>query len=361
MAVMSMWQGILGHDRAVEQIRQSLLVDRLASSYLFLGPSGVGKRAFALKLAQALLCQTRVPAEMNPCSECEACRLAAAHNHPDLDLIQLPEGKRRLPLELFLGDRDHRNQEGLCHNIALRPMLGRRRVAVVDDADYFTTESSNCLLKTLEEPPPGAMLILLATSRGRLLPTILSRTQVVRFEPLSTEVLEQLLVEQQIAADPQQASVLAARCQGSLERARELADPDWWELQQWLLPQLAPSHFDIIRLAARLGEFVSQAGKGADARRQRLRAVFQMVGAHFRELLQHACQEAPDGPQPDSVAAEQALELGHFAQQCALSILDRSLEAEVQLDRNANQATLLECWLDDLARVLMTAGAVSIR
>ena len=140
-----------------------------------------------------------------------------------------------------------------------------------------------------------------------------------------------------------------------------MADPDWWELQQWLLPQLAPSHFDIIRLAARLGEFVSQAGKGADARRQRLRAVFQMVGAHFRELLQHACQEAPDGPQPDSVAAEQALELGHFAQQCALSILDRSLEAEVQLDRNANQATLLECWLDDLARVLMTAGAVSIR
>ncbi len=258
-------------------------------------------------------------------------------------------------MELFLGDRDHRNQEGLCHNIALRPMLGRRRVAVIDDADYFTTESSNCLLKTLEEPPPGAMLILLATSRSRLLPTILSRTQVIRFEPLPTEVLEQLVVEQQIAADPQQASALAARCHGSLERARELADPDWWDLQQWLLPQLASSHFDSIRLAARLGEFVGQAGKGADARRQRLRAIFQMVAAHFGDLLLHACQEQSNGLSSDSATARQTLELGHFAQQCALSILDRCLEAEIQLDRNANQATLLECWLDDLAGILGTA------
>lgn len=352
---MSMWQGILGHDSAVEQFRQSLAHGRLASSYLFLGPSGVGKRAFALKLAQTLLCQTREAAELDPCGECEACQLAEAHNHPDLDLIQLPEGKRRLPVELFLGDRDHRNQEGLCHNISLRPMMGRRRVAIVDDADHFTIESSNCLLKTLEEPPPGALLILLATSRSRLLPTILSRVQVVRFEPLPTEVLEQLLVEQQIAADPQQAIALATHCQGSLDRGRELADPDWWELQQGLLPQLAPSKFDSIRLAARINEFVSQAGKEANARRQRLRAVFQMVAAHFRELLRHVCLDQSDGLSPDSTMARQMLELGDFAQQCALAILDRCLEAEVQLDRNANQATLLECWLDDLAGILITA------
>ncbi len=347
-----MWHGILGHDAVVERFRQSLRHGRLASSYLFLGPSGVGKRAFALKLAQALLCQSREPEELDPCGECESCLLAVAENHPDLDLIQLPEGKRRLPLELFLGDREHRNQEGLCHNISLRPMLGRRRVAVIDDADHFTIESSNCLLKTLEEPPPGAVLILLATSRSRLLPTILSRTQAVRFEPLSTEVLQQLLVEQQITADPEQAAKLAPHCQGSLTVARELADPDWWELQQWLLPQLAPSRFDSMRLAARINEFVSQAGKAADARRQQLRATFQMVAAHFRELLRLACHEQSEGLPSDSTAARQAEELGHSARQCAIMILDRCLEAEIQLDRNANQATLLECWLDDLAGIL---------
>ena len=107
-----MWHGILGHDAVVEQFRHSLNHGRLASSYLFLGPSGVGKRTFALKLAQALLCQSRDAAELDPCGECESCLLAAAGNHPDLDVIQLPEDKRWLPVELFLGDREHRKTRG---------------------------------------------------------------------------------------------------------------------------------------------------------------------------------------------------------------------------------------------------------
>ncbi len=347
-----MWHGILGHDAVVEQFRHSLAQGRLASSYLFLGPSGVGKRAFALKLAQALLCQSRDSTLLDPCGQCEACLLAIAGNHPDLDLVQLPEDKRELPVKLFIGDLAHRNQEGLCHKMSLKPMLGRHRVAVIDDADYLTTESSNCLLKTLEEPPPGAVLILLATSRGRLLPTILSRTQVVRFRPLETDVLEQLLVEQQIAADAKQASLLATQCLGSLERARELADPAWWELRQWLPTQLAPARWDSFRLAERINEFVNPADQAADARRQRLRAVFQMVAAHFRELLHHACQAGIEKYGPETEAAKQARELGPFARQCAITALDRCLEAEVELDRNANQATLLECWLDDLASIV---------
>jgi len=360
MATATMWHDVLGHDGVIDRFRQSLKHGRLASSYLFLGPSGVGKRTFALRLAQALLCQATDPEELDFCGNCESCRLMAAQNHPDLDFVALPEGKRRLPVELFLGDRDHRNQEGLCHNISMRPMMGRRRLALIDDADHLTVESSNCLLKTLEEPPPGAVLILLATSRSRLLPTILSRSQVVRFQPLSTQVLERLLVEQQIAADAQQAGSLSPHCQGSLAVARELSDPDWWELQQWLLPKLAPACFDSISLTVRVNEFVNQAGKVADARRQRLRAVFQMVAAHFREVLRLACQGDYHDQSLDSAAAQQATELGPFAQQSAIMILDRCIEAEIQLDRNANQATLLECWLDDLAGTLATTepGAI---
>lgn len=355
-----MWQGILGHDEVVEQIRQSLVHGRLASSYLFLGPNGVGKRAFALKLAQALLCQANDPADLNPCGECEACLLAVAGNHPDLDIVQLPKDKRALPVELFIGDRDHRNQEGLCHNISLRPMLGSRRVAIVNDADYLTTESSNSLLKTLEEPPPGAVLILLATSRGRLLPTILSRTQVVRFSPLEEAVLGALLLDQQIVADAKQAHLLAAHSGGSLERARELADPAWWDLQQWLPGQLSASRWDSFRLAERISEFVAQGGQEADARRQRLRSVFQMVAAHFREILHHACQGEMAQAPPQSEAFHHANELSPFAQQCAISALERCLEAEIELDRNANQATLLECWLDDLSRTLQVPATSAV-
>ncbi|MGI9429228.1 MAG: ATP-binding protein, partial [Bythopirellula sp.] len=200
-----MWQGILGHDAVVDRFRNSLRQGRLAASYLFLGPAGVGKRTFAVKLAQALFCQQGDSAQLEPCGKCESCLLLLAGNHPDLDLVGLPAGKRWLPVDLFLGDRDHRNQVGLCHNISLRPQMSRRRVAIIDDADYFTTESANCLLKTLEEPPPGAAIILIGTSRGRQLPTILSRTQTVRFSPLSAAILRELILEQQLASTESEA------------------------------------------------------------------------------------------------------------------------------------------------------------
>ena len=350
-----MWQGILGHDDVVERFRQSLAAGRLASSYLLLGPAGVGKRSLALKLAQALLCQNCEPEQFEPCGQCESCRQAVQGSHPDINVVELPEGKRLMPVELFLGDRQHRNQEGLCHDIALRPLLGRRRVAIVDDADQLTVESSNCLLKTLEEPPPGAVLMLLATSRSRLLPTILSRTQVVRCAELATEDLVALLIGKGFTQDETQARELAEMSRGSLQRARMFADPQCREVRDWLLPLLRPSAIETLQITKQLHDFVNSAGKDAQARRERMRLLFLMVSEHFRELLRISCQ----GAKAASSEIEQSVaELGSAAQQCALSILDRCLAAEEELDRNANQATLLECWVDDLARILAAEQTV---
>lgn len=339
-----MWQGIQGHDSVIDQFRHSQSRGRLAASYLFLGPSGVGKRLFAIKLAQALLCKTGSE-QLEPCGNCESCQLFEAGNHPDLDVVGLPTGKRWLPVDLFIGDRDHRNQVGLCHNISLRPQMGRRRVAIIDDADYLTTESANCLLKTLEEPPSGAVIILIGTSRGRQLPTILSRTQTIRFAPLSEEIVRRLVLEQQIASDEPQAAQIATASEGSLSKAKELVDPELLQKQQELVAQLTPSRFNSVRLASELVAFVNQAGKEADLRRQRLRSLIQMVANNFRQVLRSACS----GDVSTSSLHPVCNELGPAAQDCALAILDRCLEAELQLDRNANQATLLECWLDDLA------------
>lgn len=343
-----MWQGIYGHDRVVGHFRQCVSHNRLASSYLFLGPPGVGKRLFASQLARALLCGSQAPQQLaDPCDSCESCRLHNADNHPDIDMVSLPAGKRLLPLELFVGDREHRNQVGLCHNVSLRPMLGRRRVAIIDDADHLTVESSNCLLKTLEEPSPGAILILLGTSRSRQLPTILSRTQVVRFDPLAPEVVRDLLLRKKIVADPAAADRLASISGGSMERAAELADAQLGQLWEQLLPQLTPSRFDSRRLVTDLTEFVNQGGKEANDRRQRLRLVFQLAGGHFRQALLAGCGVRP----PHSLAGSPPGE--PTTPETALAAIDRCLEAEIELDRNANQATLLECWLDDLAGILL--------
>lgn len=336
-----MWQGIYGHDAVVERFRSSVNAGRLASSYLFLGPAGVGKRTFALKLAKSLLC-TSSDEPLNPCGNCDSCRLMEAGTHPDVDVVGLPAGKRELPISLFLGDRDHRHHEGLCHNIGLRPMLGRRRVAVIDDADCLNMESANCLLKTLEEPPPGAVLILIGTNRSRQLPTILSRTQVVRFESLPTEVVASLLVEQGTVADDNAAQDLARQSQGSLERAVNVIAMNLNEYRPQLIREFAKDDLNCMRLVAVVNDFVADAGSEPEARRQRLRATFSLVTEHFRSLLRGGSLQQSLNRAPESRL---------------IALLDRCIQAEEELDRNANQATLLECWADDLCGLWGGAAA----
>ena len=336
-----MWQGIHGHDAVVEQFRQSLAANRLATTYLFVGPEGVGKRTFALKLAQALLCIANDDVSLEPCGQCESCRLAVAGNHPDVLRIERDESKF-LKLEQFIGDREHRNQAGLCHDISLRPMLGRRRVAIIDDADWFTPESANCLLKTLEEPPPGAVIILVGTSRSRQLSTILSRSQVVRFSPLPAEAIRDLSLSGGLVADTAAAAELAARSGGSMAAARELADVELWQMRDRFAAQWTSSQLDVPRLMREVEDFAGAAGKEAAARRERLRQLFWLVG----DILRHSLRtSATTGESNEGV----------------LAALDRCLEAEEQLDRNANQSTLIECWLNDLAEVheAQSAGGIA--
>ncbi len=335
-----MWQSIQGHDAVVEQFRGALAAGRLATTYLFVGPEGVGKRAFALQLAKALLCTTSEPALLEPCGQCESCRLAAAGNHPDLITVQRQASTKFLKVEQFIGPQERRNQEGLCHDVSLRPMLGRRRVAIVDDADWFTPESANCLLKTLEEPPPGAVIILIGTSRSRQLPTILSRSQVIRFKPLPDDAVRNLALAEGLVSDAAAAEELAARSHGSLTLARQLADAALWQMRDRFAAQWLSGELDAPRLAREVDEFINAAGKEADARRQRFRQLLNLMAAKLSESLR---QLAAEGRPAEST----------------LAAIDRCLEAEEQLDRNANQSTLLESWIDDLANCQVQAKAAS--
>ncbi len=213
------WQSIRGHDRIVEKFRRAIAKGRLASTFLFVGPAGIGKRTFALALAKALLCERSPEQRLEPCGECPSCLQVASLNHPDVELIAKPADKAFIPLELLIGDAEHRMRAGLCYNIALKPFSGRRKIAILDDADYLNKEGANCLLKTLEEPPANSILILIGTSEQRQLPTIRSRCQIVRFSPLSETDVAELLVERGICSDSVTARSAAANSQGSLERA----------------------------------------------------------------------------------------------------------------------------------------------
>jgi DNA polymerase-3 subunit delta' len=322
-----MWHGILGHDAVVQQFRSTLMAERLASTYLFVGPHGVGKRRFALELAHALLCTESPDASLEPCGRCQSCRLFAAGNHPDLDVLGLPKDKTKLPIELFVGDREHRHQEGLCHRIALKPFLADRKVAIIDDADHFNQESANCLLKTLEEPPPRALLILIGTSPSRQLPTIRSRAQVVRFAPLNTDMVARILVDTALVTDRSQATRAAELSEGSVSRAVELADPELWSFREQLFTQLVnPSP---VRLARSVQAFVDDAGKEAAPKRDRLRVVIGFAISFYRAML---CENGTPG-----------------SSKRATNALDASLSALEHVDRNANLAMVIHEWSDAIA------------
>jgi len=354
------WHGIYGHDDVVERFRRALGRGRLASSFLFVGPEGIGKRSFALKLAQALLCRTRPEQAMDPCGECPACVQVAARTHPDLMVVAKPKDKSFLPLELLIGDKEHRMRRGLCHGIALKPFMGGRKIAIIDDADYLNAEGANSLLKTLEEPPPRSVLILIGTSPARQLPTIRSRCQLIRFRPLGAEIVARLLVEHGFVETEAEAQRLASHCGGSLQRAAELADAQLWAFRTQLYTQLAQPVLESGRLAKAVVAFVDEAGREAAARRRRARQVVGLAAEFYRALVHALCGSPQTGDAELRDSVGRAMEVWPGDELVAAACLDRCLEAAGQIDRNAHLPTLLECWLDDLGNTAVP-GQMPVR
>jgi DNA polymerase III subunit delta' len=346
---MTPWHGIYGHNAIVEQFRRALERKRLAGSFLFVGPPGIGKRSFALKFAQALLCETRPEELLDPCEHCPACAQAAAGTHPDLDVVGKPEGKSEIPVELLIGDLEHRRREGLCARIALKPYAGRRKIAVIDDADFLNAEGANALLKTLEEPPPRSVLILISSSPARQLPTIRSRCQLIRFQPLPPEIITRLLLDQAVVNSPDEAARLASLSEGRIGQAIELADPEIGDFRHLLYAQLQQGALDTRAVTQKVTQFVENAGKEAPARRQRLHLTVRMAANFYQERLLAAVTSnrlAAAGTATNSPGSP--LEYPHDPARLA-ERLDCCLDTDQQIDRNANQTTLIESWVDALA------------
>lgn len=349
------WQTIRGHDRVIEKFRRALAKGRLASTFLFVGPPGIGKRTFALKLAQGLLCE-RVPEQrLDPCGECPSCHQVASFNHPDVDLIGKPADKAFIPVELLIGDLEHRMRAGLCYNIALKPYSGRRKVAIIDDADYLNKEGANCLLKTLEEPPSSSMLILIGASEQRQLPTIRSRCQIVRFQPLSETDVAELLIEKGLCTDPDAARAAAAHSNGSLQRAGWWTDASVLEFRAELLKLLRQSDFEPQPAAKTIGQFVEEAGKESALKRERLRFVISLAEEFYRAAL--FTQEQGEASSDVDLKTAVAAALRWMAADAPATCLDVCLDAYAHIDANVNQATFIDWWLDELASSARTGLA----
>ncbi len=169
---------VFGHERLLASLRGAVARDRLAQSYLLSGPPAVGKRTVARWLAQLVMCGADDPAA-RPCGHCRACRLVAANGWADLHRTEVP---------LRIGA-----VRSLQHELALAPNEARHRVVIVADVELASPGAANSLLKTLEEPPSHALLVLTTSDPGAVLPTVRSRCQLLSLRPLPLDASAQAL------------------------------------------------------------------------------------------------------------------------------------------------------------------------
>jgi len=274
-----MWS-IIGHSPVLAALERALESDSPAHAWLFAGPEGMGKRTVALEFAAALNCS----AERKPCGECRACRDTLSLQHPDVELVA-PGG--------VCDESEHRDHADsrdlrICQIrrlervLSLSPYVGGRRVAIIGDADTLHAEAANAFLKTLEEPPAGTIIILLAEREERLPETVLSRCQRLPFRPLDRDTVLEALAAR--GAEPRQAEAIASAAAGRIGWAIQvLADPEQLAERESMID-------DALRLAhAGRAERFAWA-KGAESRAQDVRERYQRELAvwetWWRDVLQ---------------------------------------------------------------------------
>jgi DNA polymerase-3 subunit delta' len=203
---------LIGHERPKAILKASILHDRVAHAYLFHGEDGIGKKQAAQLFAQAINCDTDYgPSGPDACGSCRSCRQIESRTHPDFTLIE-PDQEQANPQIKIEQVRELEEQ------IVYRPLIGRRKICLIDEADRLTQGAANALLKTLEEPTAHS-LFLLITSRPAALPaTVRSRCQSIRFvPPARTQVEAALITKREIP--PADARFLAIATQARIGQA----------------------------------------------------------------------------------------------------------------------------------------------
>ena len=319
-----------GQDHATAVLRRAVASGHVPHAYLFEGPDGVGKRAAAYGLALALTCAVE-PGE--GCGTCESCRRIDARLHPDVPVFAAET--TQIVIE---------QAQAIVAMAATRPHEAPVRVIIIDEADRLNVNAANCLLKTLEEPAPGNHIVLVTSAPDRMLPTIRSRVQRIRFRALTAEALVALLTAAH-AIDPRRATVAAALADGSVTRALRAAgaeDEAIWD------------SVTALREAAGGGGGGPDVGRIFDAAaavagdkeiKQALPPIMSLLGRLYRDAMVTAA-----GAPELALFREQAAELASAGAPRLVRVLAAVVEADASLAANMNALVAVERLLLDIRR-----------
>ena len=307
---------MVGHRQACDVLRAAVARGRVPQSLLFSGPDGVGKRAAALALAQALNCPKA--RDGDGCGACPTCQRIARGQHADV--VTLDQGEAASIRIQALRDR-------VLDVAGYRPFEAARRVFIIDPADALTAQAQDALLKTLEEPASTTILVLITAYPDTLLPTVQSRCRRLRFGPLSRADVVRVLVEQGV--EPSAARTIAATANGSLAGAMAGAAGDAEDDRQAAIELLASAARETPAGRMRAADrFAKHGSKRRD--RDALGSRLAVVTSLLRDLA--AAQAGVDDVDLDQSVAR--LQSSYDLKRATTAFLALA-EAQTWLDRNA--------------------------
>lgn len=203
-------QDILGNEHIVEHFTKAIENDKISHAYIIDGEKGMGKKTVAKAFAMTLLCEENMT---QPCMKCHSCIQTMSDNNPDIIYIT-PDKPTVLSIDHI--------RETLVSDIGLKPYSYSHKIYIIENADLMNVQAQNAILKTIEEPPEYAVIILLTVNAGNLLQTVLSRCVLLNMQPLKKEVIRDYLMTKDKVVD-YQADVAVSMSGGNLGKARELA------------------------------------------------------------------------------------------------------------------------------------------